>query len=646
MKPFLIFLFLSAGFLQAQTRYIISVRGEDNFASRIEEELLRIQNPVLVFQRERGLQRPDLGINILAFSTEEREINRVENILSASQFQRNFIFTEEPRCRLTSGLTTSGGIVANPTVPNLPLDDLVPQEVITPLQGALTADVLVDIMGTGIDQQHPALSGLHFEPPLSVILTGSGTLPGDFDYHDHETRIAGCIAGRSSGLLTRLGTRQQARYRSVLFYDQPSVIGPVAYLTDCLAAVAEILDQHDQRTDVAYLKNHAAVVCFAHSLESPNTRVGALDIIFEQLWEAGIFTSISAGNDAIAAAAISPAGSGEWISYHVDGTPTSPVSNTNLWPPTGSTTYTTYDLPTPSTTMVGFQADFMASDYHIKSGAQNCGPIIGLWHNSNQNTSNPLGLGTPTGNTGVDLIAPGENINFPSTEIQATSTAIPDVVINGTGYLVERGYRTGSGSSYSAAFTAALATRILQLRPWASPSQIREVILNSTTPANSYQSLTIPNFNNLPAMALSYARWIARYNQIADAGPFPTGLGTKMDDPDQDGVVNLVEYFCGMDPRIKDDQHAPTLRVNQNFSQLTVKMQLAEYLDSTNEVDWELQVSEDLENWVGIGKGLTTLAAETPSNGDGRNLTATLDITGENDIYPKRFYRVRVFTTP
>ena len=117
------------------------------------------------------------------------------------------------------------------------------------------------------------LRDITFLPGLSVMSPGIAAppYPADVDFHNHETRLAGCIGGTTTGLLTALGTTDGALYRSVLCYDPPSSLlptVPTTYATDCIAALAEVIATHEGRLAEPYLKNHGAVICFSHSVSA------------------------------------------------------------------------------------------------------------------------------------------------------------------------------------------------------------------------------------------------------------------------------------------------------------------------------------------------------------------------------------------
>ena len=634
-RLFFIFLLVSGALLQAQQQFIVRIYEQDDGSL---PDLLRKARGVRII---RNLNFPRLQINGLAVAVDAGSEDEIRAILTA-QFAGNFLFVPDPTIAPTEG---SGDDLGAPFLPDPPgenpvLDSLVPNRpVLDPLVEHLPGNVLIDIIGTGIDYTHPDLDGLNFEPALSVMFgPGGDILPGDIDYHNHETRLAGCMGGTNTGLLSALGTASDARFRSVLCYPKPVTLGsaiPTTYTSDCLAALAEVISAHEARLATPYLHNHAAVLCFSHSVEALNTRVGDLDSLFDLAWERGIVTSISAGNHAGTAAASSPAGAGEWVAFDTGGG----VGTLQYWPPPGAASYS---LPGA----FGFEISGGGSQYHLKTGAHNGHLVPAPWSvngtlGSGLNTPNPVGFGPPM-NAGVDLFAPGENIQVPATRLTATVGSGP-VVIDGSTYFLEQGYQTGNGTSYSAAFTAALAARILQLRPWATPDQVRSVILASTTSSGSLDLLTTPNFPDLPPMSLTYPGWIARYLDIAPPGFFNDGRDDLNADPDFDGVPNFIEYYCGMDPRFPDSQHAPKVTFNHTTRILSVKMQRACYLPESPGIDWNFQAGNDLLDWIDLGQGTPVASPHTDANGDGVGITSEFNILSAE---PKKFYRFSISANP
>ena len=641
MKQFFIFL-LTLSFVKAQdTRYYIEVNDPDH--AQLIGIVTGVPGNITIV---RDLDYPNQGLNALAATMDSITFTLLRIDL-ANTYGPNFILTPDPISGPTEG---SGDDPLNPIAPtpfpvNLALDQLVPaRPILSPPTGPLTGKIIVDVVGTGIDQAHPDFSGVTFETPLSVMFDGSGGyLPADIDYHNHESRLAGCISGEDHGILSALGTMSSANLRSVLCYDKPLGSPSLAttFTSDCIAAISEIAFEHELRVNQPYLKNHAAIICYAHSVQpgvsGANVRVGSMDAAMDHAWSRGIFTAISAGNRPIASAASSPAGAGEWIAYE-DGTGS--IVTKRYWPTFGALTF---DLPGA----VGFTDSDLGFDFHLKAGAHDAMPTPGLWTvhgtlGSSFNDSNPAGFGPPM-NNGVDLFAPGQEVPVPATRIVTPPlSGLPTRKIDGVTYSIERGYQEGNGTSYSAAFTAGLAARIFQLRPWASNAQVRQAILDARS-TSGLEVMNVPDLTTLDPMAMTYTEWIARYENIAPFGYFFGGLDEEMGDPDGDGVPNLVEYHCGMDPRHKDAQHAPKVIFDEDSLTVTVKMQLAAYLPDPKVVDWQIESSSNLSTWTNEGKGDVSTFPETAANGDGTNIEGELTFTTSA---MKEFYRVAIYSLP
>ncbi len=539
------------------------------------------------------------------------------------------------------------------------LDDLVPRRPLeSVVSGVLSGDILVDVVGTGVDEGHPELGGLNFvHPSLSVVTTTSGgsleIVEGDFDFHNHETRLVGCMAGINTGLLTALGTRTNVKFRSGLCYEMPTSfpsIEPVTTASLCVAGIQNVISAHKIRLlTTPYLRNHGAVLCFAHSVGVEKMRVRPLEAALDSAWENGIVTSISAGNLSAYASSMSPAGVGEWISYTEDGV----GKVTRLWPPDDTSLYTSYTVPSSAfyvneclDEVAGEMVECEGVRFHIKSGTYDFGVPKMPWVASggvgtSWNTLAAPEFGEPVVGA-VDVFLPGVTVNVPATIVNVGSG--PDSrVVGGTSLVPTRGYQTVSGTSYSAAFSAAIAVRILQLRPWASPSQVREALIGSGG-GTGFNKIVMPDFAALDPMPLTYDEWIERHRV---ASPFLFSSGTNLEqsaDPDGDGVSNVMEYFCGMDPRFQDAQHAPVVGLSADRTTFDLEMQVAEYLPSTGgTVVWQFQTSPDLETWTDAGQGTVTVLPHTGANGDGRTHQASLPVTTDLDA---RFYRVKMVVGP
>lgn len=114
---------------------------------------------------------------------------------------------------------------------------------------------------------------------------------------------------------------------------------------------------------------------------------------------------------------------------------------------------------------------------------------------------------------------------------------------------------------------------------------------------------------------------------LAAAG-IPADQRGALDDPDGDGLPNLLEYALGLAPGAADSSGAPALQAVENTLTYTYRRAVATGLTYT------VETSSDLINWsdVGVDQG-------TPdANG---NVTATVLLDG-----PGRYLRLKVTTTP
>lgn len=91
--------------------------------------------------------------------------------------------------------------------------------------------------------------------------------------------------------------------------------------------------------------------------------------------------------------------------------------------------------------------------------------------------------------------------------------------------------------------------------------------------------------------------WRDAHFSLPDGG---SGAGNE-DDPDDDGVRNLVEYSQGMDPNVSDVSLAPGRIPTTGFFRFG-------YRKNAPELDYSVQISSTLEDWV---------ATDLPEQGDG-----------------------------
>lgn len=457
---------------------------------------------------------------------------------------------------------------------------------------------VVYVVDTGISSGHPdfvwpagATPALTFAPGFSYAKNTITNLPlPEYpDNHDHGTRIAGCLGGRITGLLGPLGG--QAVVKSIAIFDTPQTGNIlVTFASQAISGILRAATDHKARRALPYLKSRPSVLVFAHSTRLVDGRFAALDNAIEKAWQAGMHVVISAGNEAINAGLVSPAGAA-W-GHTIPGTP--PVF-TRFW--SGA-------LPP------GAVLTRAAQEFTIAGGCDVVGGIPQLWAQTNRN----IGLATP-----VDGYAPAANVPC------AAAVGPP--------------YAVGNGTSYAAGLTAAMLTWEAWMRPWASPSLARQWLNTSMTlQAGGWQKIETPT---LPPAGLSWADWIEAYYPALTSTPAQRDAAG---DPDGDGIMNFVEYFAGRDPRFPDDNMEPqvTAEFPASVDRIKLRMPVACYLPSNSQVTWTLERSTDLAAWSPVTTAGLSPVPSPNLRGDGIVSAVTVDMTPVQ----RRFFRLKFTYTP
>ncbi len=444
---------------------------------------------------------------------------------------------------------------------------------------------VVYVVDTGITSTHqdfiwpsgttPAIT---FETGFSYakhIPTGL-PLPEYPDNYDHGTRVAGCIGGRQTGLLEALGAR--AVVKSVAIFDTPSQgNGAATWASQGINGILRAATDHKTRRALPWLKNRAGVLVFAHATRLVDGRFAALDNAMEKAWQAGMHIVIAAGNEAVNAALVSPAGAA-W-GYTLPGPPLQMV---RFW--SGA-------LPPGA---VLFRA---APEFTVTGGCDVVGGVPQLWPATNLNIA-PAAA--------VDGFAPAANVPC------AAATGPP--------------YAVGSGTSYAAGLAAAMLTWEAWMRPWATPAMARQWFNDSMTlQPGGWMKMETPA---LPAAGLTWEEWIEAFYPAAVSTPSqrdPAG------DPDTDGVLNFLEYFAGGDPRFPENRLDPdiSLQFISGGVRATIRMPWACHLPPAPQVTWMLEQSTDLISWTPApGSGFTRLSPpEIKGDGTMAESTAILPDT-------------------
>lgn len=409
------------------------------------------------------------------------------------------------------------------------------------------------VVDTGVRNNHTVFDNVGTTFEINS-LSPQGALPYK-DYFNHGTRMAGCISGSGTGLLTKLGLG--ATIVSVNCYTDLGVGS--TFESNAKSAIYNCIEDHQKRIrDVPYLRNHGSVLLFAHSTMTSTLNTSAsgrfqdIDKAVEDAWAAGLTVVLSAGNQggkdtnskAINAARVSPAGA-DWARAF------------------GSTVERYFSGSMPSGWY--FQRGDLAEEHLIVAGAHSKSNV--RWVSSNINSEINGTFVAP-----VDILAPGVGVTVPWAPV-SNLTNINHFV-------------TGSGTSYSAAYTAANAAWVQTLRPWATPKQVRDHIIGASnttiTSSNNtaYQKFGVPAPQALNDIRLTYAEWIAHYavRFIGNTGPL------------------FVEYYCGMDPDFPDAFFGPKIDVIQGAASttITVTMPKACYLpDNGDGVTWRLERKSD-----------------------------------------------------
>lgn len=474
--------------------------------------------------------------------------------------------------------------------PAWPLNQwLVPEDITACVQ----AEPVVYLVDTGVAVNHtdfdygPGSATLTFLPGVSFGSDHTNLppslIPPNTDPHDHGTRVAGCLGGRTSGLLGPLGGRAQVK--SILIYDAGPDIPLVTYASQAIQGIMAAVSDHLERRAQPYLKNHASILVFPHTTTAAVGRLADVDQTVEVAWEAGLVVILSAGNEGAAAVGVSPAGAA-W-GYIEDGNPTR------------------FFFGAKQASAAWFRA---ADEFLTVGGFRESGGGLALSTLTNVNIAEAAA---------IDVFSPGELAPCPSAAGANT-------------------FVSGSGTSLAAGFTAALAAWSAFEKPWARSSQVRDAVRAAATTAFGFPKAETPDLPD----ALTYRQWIDHFYPQPSSTP---AQRDPMGDRDGDGVPNFVEFYCGQDPRFADGEIRPgiSLSLSPSSSTVTVSMPVACHLGPAGQVAWELQISNDLVSWSPLPTGAPAPADPPVAEGDGTRWTA--DAVGPSAPPDGAWFRIRFF---
>ena len=172
---------------------------------------------------------------------------------------------------------------------------------------------------------------------------------------------------------------------------------------------------------------------------------------------------------------------------------------------------------------------------------------------------------------------------------------------------------------------------------WALPNPVDFAPLGETTFPDSLDaisSITAWPTNDLFATTLSYDAWREKHftgAELADASVSGDGA-----DPDGDGLINLLEYASGSDPKVANAGGQPTGSFvtveGQRYFALTFRRLMLGY-----ELNYIVEASNDLATWSPV-----TEPVGPPRLNDDGTLTVTIRDTAPVNTASQRFLRLRV----
>ena len=392
------------------------------------------------------------------------------------------------------------------------------------------------ILGTGLHPQFGPTSPVVWGGGLMApSLTGSGASPF-IDVRNHGTGVASTAVGLDTGLFAHLHGGSVVLEPCQIYY--PSAVPTAPWVSDALNAVFQASVQHLARRNDATVLNNGSVLMFAN-----RTTTSYSELMERQLAEAtkaGMVVVAAAGNQLSAADPTLPSLTPP-IPPLCD-----PMQLVSQISPPPSTTKTPSGMPlsgllgNPFVGPCAFYATPTAHYLLLVGGTASDGS---LW-SSGPNGSN---------------YGPQTSLFAPAGEVTKASALSAPLV-------------TGSGTSLATGYVAGLSLYYLSFRPWASVMEVRNFVLSQTSvsmspTAGSFLSMNL-ELLTAPDCCLDYVTWTGVTGLVG-------AQGAKTLDVESDGLVNLLEWALGNDPKVNSTNRG--LSFTHHDGQFWLRKTLAHY---------------------------------------------------------------------
>ncbi len=218
------------------------------------------------------------------------------------------------------------------------------------------------------------------------------------------------------------------------------------------------------------------------------------------------------------------------------------------------------------------------------------------------------------------ITAPNITSNPASVTINSGGTATLSVTASGTTPTFQW-YVGASGVTTSLVSGATSAT---YTTPMLSSSRTYWVRASNASGSDDSTAATV-TVNPPPPVTNSFSQWRSTY-------VFPSGKSGPNDDPDGDGIPNLLEFFHGVQPLLANSGQ-PLVTLRNNAGSLVLIYQRAK---NPAGLTVDHQFTDDFILWTDLPDH--TLGIATTDQGTTEEVTVTLPANSE----PKAYYRVKV----